>query len=376
MYGVEQREFESDRDAPTSRLSATVELSRPLLGAEEEAAVLAVLRSGRLTQGPEVEAFEAEFSAATGGRHAVAVSSGTAALHLLLLAHGVGPGDEVILPSFTFAASANAVRLSGAEAVFVDIEPESFCVDPGAVRAAVTARTAAILAVHLYGHPSDMGALAELARSSGILLLEDAAQAHAATVDGVPVGALGDGGAFSFYPSKNMTTGEGGMVTSRDAAAAERVRVLRNQGMAAQYEHRMVGFNLRLTDIQAAIGRVQLAALATRTEKRRRHAAAYDAGVRGVVTPTVRPGVCHAYHQYTVRSRDRDTLQAHLRVAGVESRPYYPIPVHRLDPYSSSVELPETDRAAGEVLSIPVGPHLSDADVAHVIEALSAWEGG
>ena len=160
-----------------------------MLGADEEAAVLRVLRSGRLTQGPEVAAFEAEFSAAVGGRTAVAVSSGTAALHLLLLAHGIGPGDEVILPSFTFAASANAVRLTGADAVFVDIEPESFCVDPEAVRAALTDRTAAILAVHLYGHPSDMGTLAELAAPAGLLLLEDAAQAHAATLDGVPVGS-------------------------------------------------------------------------------------------------------------------------------------------------------------------------------------------
>ena len=246
-------------------MSQTVPLSRPLIGADEESAVLRVLRSGRLTQGPEVAAFEVEFSAAVGGRLAIAVSSGTAALHLLLLAHGIGSGDEVIVPSFTFAASANAVRLTGAEVVFVDIEPRSFCLDPDAVRSALTARTAAILAVHLYGHPSDMTALATLARSKGVLLLEDAAQAHAASLDGVPVGALGDGAAFSFYPSKNMTTGEGGMVSVRDGAVADRVRLLRNQGMAEQYEHKIVGFNLRLTDLQAAIGRVQLAALGERT---------------------------------------------------------------------------------------------------------------
>ncbi len=293
-------------------MSQTVPLSRPLIGADEESAVLRVLRSGRLTQGPEVAAFEVEFSAAVGGRLAIAVSSGTAALHLLLLAHGIGSGDEVIVPSFTFAASANAVRLTGAEVVFVDIEPRSFCLDPDAVRSALTARTAAILAVHLYGHPSDMTALATLARSKGVLLLEDAAQAHAASLDGVPVGALGDGAAFSFYPSKNMTTGEGGMVSVRDGAVADRVRLLRNQGMAEQYEHKIVGFNLRLTDLQAAIGRVQLAALGERTAARRRHAAAYDASLTGVVTPAVRPGVCHAYHQYTVRSVDRDALQHHL----------------------------------------------------------------
>jgi dTDP-4-amino-4,6-dideoxygalactose transaminase len=357
-------------------MSHRVVLSRPLVGTDEEAAVTRVLRSGRLTQGPEVVAFESEFSVAIGGTPTVAVSSGTAALHLLLLAHGIGPGDEVILPSFTFAASANAVRLAGADVVFADIEPGSFCVDPHAVRAALTARTAAILAVHLYGHPSDMGGLTDIAREHGVLLLEDAAQAHAATLDGVAVGALGDGAAFSFYPSKNMTTGEGGMVSVADAAVAERVRLLRNQGMAAQYEHRIVGFNLRLTDLQAAIGRVQLAALPERTAARRRHAARYDDALCGVVTPPVRPGARHAYHQYTVRTRNRDALREHLAAAGVESRPYYPVPVHRLDPYAVEVDLPETDRAASEVLSIPVGPHLSNADVSRVIEVFSTWEEG
>lgn len=356
-------------------VTRTVPLSRPMIGADEEAAVLRVLRSGQLAQGPEVAAFEEEFSAAVGGRVTVAVSSGTAALHLLLLAHGIGPGDEVIVPSLTFAATANAVRLTGAEAVFVDIEPASFCADPAAVRAALTARTAAILAVHLYGHPADTLALAEIASTRGLLLLEDAAQAHAASVDGVPVGALGDGAAFSFYPSKNMTTGEGGIVCVADDAVAARIRLLRNQGMDAPYEHKVIGFNLRLTDIQAAIGRVQLAALAGRTTARREHAALYDSALRGVETPAVRPGARHVYHQYTLRSRHRDELQSHLLACGVESRPYYPVPVHRLLPYAAPVDLPETDRAANEVLSIPVGPHLSDADTSHVVEAVSTWDG-
>jgi perosamine synthetase len=351
----------------------TVRLSQPMIGADEEAAVLRVLRSGQLSQGPEVAEFEAEFSAGVCGRATVAVSSGTAALHLLLLAHGIGPGDEVIVPSLTFAATANAVRLTGADVVFVDIEPSSFCVDPAAVRAVLTARTAAILAVHLYGHPADMASLAEIAGARSLLLLEDAAQAHQASVDGVPVGALGDGAAFSFYPSKNMTTGEGGMVCVRDEAVAARVRLLRNQGMAAQYEHKVIGFNLRQTDVHAAIGRVQLAALGGRTTTRRQHAAQYDGNLRGITTPTVRPGARHVYHQYTLRSRRRDELQQHLRTWGVESRPYYPVPVHRLLPYAAAVELPETDSAANEVLSIPVGPHLSDADVSYVVEAVSTW---
>jgi len=323
-----------------------------------------------------VAELEEAFSSLVDGRVCVAVSSGTAALHLALLANGVGPGDEVIVPSFTFAATANAVRLTGAEPIFADIDPVTFCLDPAAVAAAVGPRTAALMPVHLYGQPADMTAIGEVARRSGLLVIEDAAQAHAAADGDRPVGALGDAAAFSFYPTKNMTTGEGGMVVTADHSVARRVRLLRNQGMERQYENEVVGYNLRMTDIAAAIGVVQLRRLAGFTQQRQAHAAVIDAALAGhphVTPPAVRSGCTHVYHQYTVRSADRDALQLRLGQRGVESRVYYPTPVHLLAPFAAAgAELPETDRAAAEVLSLPIGPHLSDEEAAAVAAAVAA----
>ena len=320
-------------------------------------------------------AFEEAFSDLVDGRTCVAVSSGTAALHLALLAHGIGARDEVIVPSFTFAATANAVRLVGAEPVFADIDPANFCLDPDAVAAAVGSRTAAIVPVHLYGQPADMAALGAVARRHGLLVLEDAAQAHAASDGGRPTGALGDVAAFSFYATKNMTTGEGGMVVTPDSAVARRVRLLRNQGMERAYENEMVGYNLRMTDIAAAIGAVQLERLADFTAQRRANArvlAEALAGHPSVSAPVVRSGVGHVYHQYTVRTPDRDGLQRRLAERGIESRIFYPVPVHRLEPFATSkADLPATDRAAGEVLSVPVGPHLSPDEIAAVADAVA-----
>ena len=264
--------------------------ARPLIGDEERAAVDRVMRSGMVAQGPEVAAFESEFSAAlVAGRTCVAVNSGTSGAHLGLLAAGIGPGDEVIVPSFTFAATANSVALTGATPVFVDIEADYFCLDPAAVEAAVTERTAAIMPVHLYGHPADMAALQGVADRHGLRIFEDAAQAHAASYDGTPVGCFGDFAMFSLYPTKNMTSGEGGMVSTADAELARRVRLLRNQGMERQYENELVGLNNRMTDIHAAIGRVQLAKLAGWTEQRQRNAAYFDSNLKGVVVPPVSP---------------------------------------------------------------------------------------
>ena len=208
-----------------------IPLSRPMLGEDEERAVRRVLASGRLAQGPEVDAFEEEFSSLVSGRHCVAVSSATSGLHVALLASGIGPGDEVIVPSFTFAATVNAVRLVGAEPVFVDIDAATFCVDPVAVEAAVSRRTAAVLPVHLYGHPAALHELRAIAARNGLLLIEDAAQAHMAGLDGRPVGTWGDLAVFSFYATKNMTTGEGGMVTTAEAGMARRLRQLRSQAV-------------------------------------------------------------------------------------------------------------------------------------------------
>jgi dTDP-4-amino-4,6-dideoxygalactose transaminase len=352
-----------------------IPLARPLLGEEERAAVERVLTSGMLAQGPEVAAFETEFSDIVGGRRCVAVSSGTAALHLGLLAAGIGPGDEVIVPSFSFVASANAIRLAGATPVFADIEPARFCLDPAAVAAALTSRTAAILAVHIYGHPADMPALCAIARSRGLLVVEDAAQAHGAALGHRPAGALGDLAAFSFYPTKNMTTGEGGMIVTADGQVARTARLLRNQGMERRYEHETVGFNARMTDLGAAIGRVQLRRLHGWNTARRAHAKRYDAQLRGVVTPPVAGAADHAYHQYTVRSPGRDALRAKLAERGVDSCVYYPVPIHRQPAYRDArrlPELPETDRATAEVLSFPIRPDLTDQEVEAVIEAVNA----
>ena len=338
----------------------------PMIGDEERAEVDRVLRTGGLSQGPEVERFEHEFAALVDDRHCIAVNSGTSALHLGLLAAGIGPGDEVIVPSFTFAATANAVRLAGATPVFVDIERTSFCIDPAAAAAAVTTSTAAIMPVHLYGHPAAMRDLTELAARHGLLVLEDAAQAHGASLHGTPVGAWGAVAAFSFYPTKNMTTGEGGMIVTEDAAFARTARLLRSQGMERQYENEIVGFNMRMTDMAAAIGRVQLRKLASMNKRRQQNAAVYDEAIREAVTPVVADGAEHVYHQYTVRSTDRVELQRRLDDAGVESRVYYPLPVHRLPAFALDLALPETERAASEALSLPVGPHVSPQDAAVV----------
>jgi perosamine synthetase len=348
--------------------------ARPLIGDEERAAVDRVLRSGMLAQGPEVAAFETEFaSAVVGGRTCVAVNSGTSGAHLGLLAAGIGRGDEVIVPSFTFAATANAVALTGATPVFADIEGDYFCLAPEAVEAAVTERTKAIMPVHLYGHPADMAGLQAVADRHGLRIFEDAAQAHAATYDGTPVGAFGDFAMFSLYPTKNMTSGEGGMVSCADEALARRIRLLRNQGMERQYENELVGLNNRMTDIHAAIGRVQLTKLAGWTARRQGNAAFFDANLRGVVVPPVSPRASHVYHQYTIRvPDDRDGAAKALREEhGVRTGVYYPIPNHRLPSYALSLDLPVTEQAALEVLSLPVHPSLSQGDLGTIVEAVN-----
>jgi perosamine synthetase len=352
--------------------------ARPVIGATEIDAAVRVLRSGMVVQGPEVAAFENEFGELVAGRHCVAVNSGTSALHLALLALGFGPGDEVIVPSFSFAATANAVRLVGATPVFADIEPATFNLNPDAVAAAVTARTVAILPVHLYGLPAPMDRILPIAQRHGLAVVEDAAQAHAAAIDGQPVGTFGDAGCFSFYPTKNMHSLEGGMITTANAGLARTLRLLRNQGMEQRYANEIVGANMRLTDVAAAIGRVQLSQLAGWTATRRANAAYLSANLSGVETPAVPPGWEHAYHQYTIRvTGDRDAFQAGLADRGVGSAVYYPTPIHRLRPYLTEDgrvgdwKLPETDRAAAEVLSLPVFPTLTAAELEQIVEAVN-----
>lgn len=349
--------------------------AKPLIGEDERSAVDRVLATGRLAQGPEVAAFEEEFAAWVGDRRCVAVNSGTSALHLGLLAAGVGPGDEVIVPSFTFAASANAVRLAGAEPVFADIEPDYFGLSAAAVEAAITPRTVGVMPVHLYGHPAEMTALGEVASRHGLGIFEDACQAHGASWDGTPVGAFGLFGTFSFYPTKNMTAGEGGMVVLADESLARKVRLLRNQGMERQYENEVVGFNVRMTDIAAAIGRVQLGKLAGWNKQRQANAAGLDAGLTGLAgvrVPAVADNAVHIYHQYTIRVAERDRVRAALTEAEVGTGVYYPIPTHRLPSYGLTLDLPETERAAAEVLSLPVHPTLSEDDLSRIVAALRA----
>ncbi|WP_353988410.1 DegT/DnrJ/EryC1/StrS family aminotransferase [Ruicaihuangia caeni] len=351
--------------------------ARPEIGDEERAAVDRVMRSGMLAQGPEVAAFEAEFAEIVDGRESVAVNSGTSALHMAFLAGGVGAGDEVIVPSFSFAATANAVALAGAKPVFVDIEPSHFSIDPAAVEAAITRRTKAVMPVHLYGHPADMVALAEIADKHGLQLYEDAAQAHAASVNGMPVGAWGLAASFSFYPTKNMTSGEGGMITTGSSELARAARVLRNQGMERRYANEVVGFNTRMTDIHAAIGREQLKKLAGWTARRQANAAYFDQHLEGVIVPPVAEGAVHVYHQYTIRvvGHDRDRFAEELAKRGVGSGVYYPTPIHRLPSFAEKADLPVTEEAAGQVLSLPVYPSLTDAERDAVVEAVNAVAG-
>lgn len=353
--------------------------AKPVIGEEERAAVDAVMRSGMIAQGPEVAAFESEFAEqVTAGRACVAVNSGTSGLHLGLLAAGVGPGDEVVVPSFTFAATANSVALTGATPVFADVEPEYFCLDPQSVREAITDRTKAVMPVHLYGHPADMDAFSALSGETGVAVYEDAAQAHLATWGGQRVGTFGRFAMFSLYPTKNMTSGEGGMVACADEETARAVRLLRNQGMERQYANEVVGFNARMTDIHAAIGRVQLTKLAAWTEQRRANAAFLDAHLEGVVVPAVAPQATHVYHQYTIRvdGAERDRIVTAMRDEHqVGSGVYYPIPNHELTSlrgFAPAHELSVTVQLAREVISLPVHPSLSRDDLERIVEAVNA----
>ncbi|HEX2884163.1 MAG TPA: DegT/DnrJ/EryC1/StrS family aminotransferase [Candidatus Limnocylindria bacterium] len=351
-----------------------IPIARPQMGTEEKERVWEALSSGSLAQGPRVREFEEAFAAHIGADHAVATSSGTTALHLALLGYGIGEGDEVITVPFTFIASANSILYTGARPVFVDVAADDFTMDPALVEAAITPRTKAIMPVSLYGQPADLPPIAEIAERRGLAIVEDAAQSHGAAIGERKSGTWG-AGTFSFYPTKNMTTGEGGMVTTNDADLADRIRLLREHGMKVRYHHDVLGYNFRMTDIAAAIGLAQLPKLEGYNARRRAIAARYDAELRGVVTPRVRPGVTHVYHQYTILVHERDAFAERLKERGVGSAIYYPIPVHRQKPFLAlgygGVSFPVTDRLTEQVLSIPVHPSLSDEEVDTVIGAVN-----
>jgi len=360
------------------------------LKAEIDAAVDEVLDSGWFVLGKQVEAFEREFAEYCGVKYAVGVGSGVEAIHLALVAAGIGPGDEVITVPNTAVPTALGISFAGARPTFADIEADTYLIDPERVEAAITHRTKAIMPVHLYGQVVAMAPLREIARSRGLLVIEDAAQAHGATYQGKKAGALGDAGCFSFYPSKNLGCyGEGGAVTTNDERIAERVRMLRNYGQSDRYHHKLKGYNSRLDEMQAAILRVKLRHLDAGNERRREIASLYNAGLvtADVVCPIVRAEYeprtnelvrgGHVYHLYVVRSKQRDALQAHLKARGVGTQIHYPIPVHLQQAYADlglgPGSYPVAEQAAREVLSIPIYPELADAEAREVIEAIESF---
>ncbi|EMA49584.1 DegT/DnrJ/EryC1/StrS family aminotransferase [Halococcus thailandensis] len=354
-----------------------IPIADPELGEREKERVVDVLDSGQFADGPEVRAFEEEFADFCGAAHGVATTNGTTALHTAVEALGLGPGDTVVTTPFSMIASANAIRLAGAEPVFADIDPETYTIDPHAVEEIVRERDVdAIMPVHLYGLPATMDHLLEIADEHDLLVIEDAAQAHGAEFDGERVGSFGDAACFSFYPTKNMTTGEGGMVLTDDADVAERAASFVNHGRdpdGDSYEHNTVGQNYRMTSVLAAIGRVQLDRLPKYNETRRANAERLTDELPDVIDTPVEPdGRRHVYHQYTVRSEHRDALDAALDAADIDSGIYYPIPIHEQPAYRDvERSLPVAERASREVLSLPVHPNLSPSDITDIVNAIA-----
>lgn len=353
-----------------------ISIAKPLMTEKEKQAVMLVMDSGMLVQGDRVAELERAFADYHGARFGVAMSSGTTALMAMMMAHGIGPGDEVIIPSFSFFATASSVMSVGGTPVFVDIDPHTFCLSPDAAVAAITEHTVAIMPVHLYGHPADMPRFEAICEKHGLILLEDAAQAHGAAINSRSVGTWGTA-AFSFYPSKNMTTGEGGLVLTNGEGVAQRLRMIRNQGMNQQYLHEIVGYNFRLTNLAAAIGLVQFENLDDWTVQRRANARYLDAHLRSVIVPHISPDAHHVYHQYTVRiESNRDSVLKALNEQGVGARVYYPLPIHRQPVFENMVgysrpHLPETDRAAAQVLSLPVHPSLTPDERDYIVEKVN-----
>jgi len=335
------------------------------------------LASTQFVLGKEVAAFEEEFAAYSGGRFGVGVNSGTSALHLALLAAGVGPGDEVITVSCTFVATVAAVDYTGARPVFVDVDADTLNMDVTQIEAAITDRTKVILPVHLHGQPADLDPILEIARRHNLVVIEDAAQAHGAEYKGRRVGSIGDMGCFSFYPGKNLgACGEGGMVVTNNEDYAQRIRMLRDWGQERKYHHTLKGFNYRLEGVQGAMLRVKLRHLDAWTEGRRRNAAYYNellAG-SGIVVPVGAPYARHVYHVYGVRVPNRDAVQAALQAREIQTGIHYPIPVHLQTAYQEfgfgPGDLPVTEKASAELLSLPMFPELERSQVGEVCDAL------
>lgn len=354
-----------------------ISIAKPTMGEEEKKAVMEVLDSGIIAQGPKVKEFEEGFAEMCDVKHAIATTSGTTALHMALLAHNIGPGDEVITSPFTFIASANSVLFVGAKPIFVDIDPKTFNMDVTQIEAAITPNTKAILPVHLYGMVCDMNVIMDIARKHNLVVIEDACQAHGAALDETKAGAF-ETGTFSLYPTKNMTSAEGGMITTDDDKIDELCRVIRNHGMRRRYFHDQLGYNFRMTDVHAAIGNAQLGKLADNNAKRRANAQFYNENLRGVTIPFVSDGYFHVYHQYTIRvpRGKRDALRDYLKENEIGSEIYYPLPIHQQGFYADMFgkqTYPQAEFAAEEVLSLPVHPFLSQSDLEKVAETINVF---
>jgi len=346
-------------------------------------AVMRTLDSGQFVLGSEVAAFEKEFAAFCGTSHAVAVNSGTSALHLALLAAGIGPGDEVITVSFTFVATTAAILYTGATPVFVDVDPLSYTMDASRIEERITERTKAVLPVHIHGQPADMDAIVAIARRHGLIVIEDAAQAHGAEYKGRKAGGIGDMGCFSFYPGKNLGAyGEGGIVVTNSPAYDRTIRMLRDWGQAEKYHHVLRGFNYRMEGIQGAILRVKLRYLEQWTALRKERAATYGRLLEGagMKMPAAVPSTEHVYHVYAIRASDRDGLQKHLQENQVQTNIHYPVPVHLQKAYAINGyregDLPVTEQVSRETLSLPMYPELSAEQQAFVADKIISFQKG
>ncbi len=342
---------------------------------EIRAAIDEVLESCQFVLGRAVAAFEQDFAAYCQARYAIGVNSGTSALHLALLAAGIGPGDQVITTPFTFVATVAAIQYTGARPVLVDIDPRSYTIDPAQIERAITPKTRALLPVHLYGQPADMGPILEIAARRGLIVIEDAAQAHGAEYKGRRAGSLGAMACFSFYPVKNLGAyGEGGAIVTSDPEYNRTLRMLRDWGMEKKYEHLLKGFNYRMEGIQGAVLGVKLRHLEAWTEARRAHAARYREllAPAGIGIPQEMTYARHVYHVYTIRTAGRAQLQERLTEAGVQTAIHYPVPVHLQPAYADlgyhRGDFPHAEKAAGEVLSLPIFPEMTEEQIAAVAE--------
>jgi dTDP-4-amino-4,6-dideoxygalactose transaminase len=357
-----------------------IPIAKPNIGKEEEEAVLEVLRSGMLARGPKTREFEASFAKYTGTEHAITTSSGTTALHIALLANGIGKDDEVLIPPVTFFATASTVLFCGAKPVFVDIDPDTFNMDVGKVEAAITPNTKAIVPVHMYGQPVEMKPLMEIAEKHDLKIVEDACQSHGAKYDGRKVGTFGHANCFSFYPTKNMVSGEGGMITTDDADIKTECTLLREHGEITHYEHVALGYNFRMTEIGAAIGVEQLKKLPGFIEKRRANAKNLNEGLSdldGIQTPKVIDNASHVYYQYIIKidgfPLNRDQLVEFLKSKEVGARPSYPKPLSEqaiLRTLGASADCPVAREMLPKIMELPVHPLVSDEDITYIIDTV------